>query len=512
MTTSTLAQQFFNLFRGLDRAHGRYSTPKVNGTSAKLEAGAGTVAEPVTVELWEVHLAGGMGLGITPVMDDANVWFGCIDIDVYPLEHKILNEKIQLLGLPLVVTRTKSGGAHCYLFCSEPTSAALVQGRLMEWAVLLGFTGVEVFPKQVKLANNKDNGSWLNMPYFDNNKRTTRYGFDDKGEPLNASGYLTYANSKKISAYELQELKIKASLDDIDDWFEESPPCLSTLGRTGYPEGSRNNGLFAIAVYLRKRFGEESWEDRLDTYNNKFMLPPLGYKEVVQIIKSVKKKSYSYKCKDQPIVGVCNKQLCLLRKFGIKGANEDPGVKVGSIQMLMTEPVTWLIDVNSHRIELTTEELHSFRKFQLRCMETLAILPEQIKQTTWEKVLKDRLPTAERIHVPEDATREGQLWVHLSKFCTSRVTGKALDELLIGRPYTDKERSYFCANDFLQYLTQQRVHGVSERELWRWLRRRKATHHDNNLKGKHIHYWSVPAFQAQTQEFDIPRVDPLEVN
>ena len=42
---------------------------------------------------------------------------GCIDVDQYPLDHKLLIQKIRKLKLPLVVTRSKSGGGALF-FCS----------------------------------------------------------------------------------------------------------------------------------------------------------------------------------------------------------------------------------------------------------------------------------------------------------------------------------------------------------------------------------------------------------
>ena len=48
------------------------------------------------------------------------------------------------------------------------------------------------------------------------------------------------------------------------------------------------------------------------------MDPPLGYQEVQQVIKSVNKKGYDkYRCKEQPICGVCNAVKCRTKKFGV---------------------------------------------------------------------------------------------------------------------------------------------------------------------------------------------------
>jgi hypothetical protein len=50
--------------------------------------------------------------------DDACLW-GAIDIDQYPLDHSEVLKRLSRLELPLVVCRSKSGGAHLYLFFKE---------------------------------------------------------------------------------------------------------------------------------------------------------------------------------------------------------------------------------------------------------------------------------------------------------------------------------------------------------------------------------------------------------
>ena len=52
-----------------------------------------------------------------------SVKWAAIDIDVNDIDHTGLEEKVVELELPLVVYRSKSGGAHCYLFLEEPCPA-----------------------------------------------------------------------------------------------------------------------------------------------------------------------------------------------------------------------------------------------------------------------------------------------------------------------------------------------------------------------------------------------------
>lgn len=505
-----------NLFAGLTRAHGRYAVGSGLLTDAKGKAtgSRGTRPnEPVTLELWEEHLAGKIGLGIIPLRDDATVKFAAGDVDEYPLDLVALQAKVVKFDLPLIVTRTKSGGAHLYVFFNEAVPAALARAKMSEWVTALGYPSIEIFPKQDKhfTAEGEDStGNWINMPY-QGGDNTNRYGIKADGSALSAKQYLALAHKMAI---EDEQALLAIELPEVDQDWTDAPPCLQALvAQGGFSEGARNNAMFNVGVYLKKRYGDEgSWMGFVDHYNSAYFHPPLPTREKQILIRSVNKKTYNYKCRDLPIVSVCNRAVCLTRLCGVATTGDDPGVVFGEMVKLMTDPPTWIIEVNKEKIELTTDQLFDQRLFKKKCSEILSVVPNMMKPTTWSALVKEKIETSEALEVPTDATREGQLWSHLSDFCTSKVQGKALDEIMMGKPFTNEkeQRTYFRGTDFLQYLTQHRVSGVSERDLWRWLRRMEAKPHSQNLKGKTTSFWSVPSFPAQTEDFAVPRTDNPE--
>ena len=58
--------------------------------------------------------------------------------------------KVLGLNLPLIVCRSKSGGAHVFLFTKENIPASLMQSKLKEMAIILGYEGSEIFPNKQK--------------------------------------------------------------------------------------------------------------------------------------------------------------------------------------------------------------------------------------------------------------------------------------------------------------------------------------------------------------------------
>jgi len=95
-------EKFKSIFEGLDVAYGQHRS---NGERAdgKQEGKSFIVKELVDDDLWQNHLDGkGPSLGIIPIMTDNTARWGCIDIDVYPIDYQKLISDIRKLHLPLV--------------------------------------------------------------------------------------------------------------------------------------------------------------------------------------------------------------------------------------------------------------------------------------------------------------------------------------------------------------------------------------------------------------------------
>jgi len=520
---SDAAAQLFTRFSGLARAHGHFRPNGIErDRDGKQEGFTETVHAPVTIELWQGHLDGVYGVGIVPITDDATCRWGAIDVDIDKRpDLKQVAADVNRLELPLIVCRSKSGGAHLYLFCSEDIPATLVRGKLMEWAIALGYSGVEVFPKQIRLAGAKDVGNWINLPYFNalGADGSARYALDADGRHLTLDQFLSVADALAVSASELEGIGMPSDMS-FGELLAEAPPCLQCIaGKGGAGEGQSNKMMFNIGVYLRKRHGE-SWEPELDQYNTEpFINNPRGHKEMGMLVKSINRKTYEYTCNESPIAQECNRQICLTRKYGIGGGDDDPGVVFGSLVKISTAPPTWIWDVDGARLELTTEQLKDQGRFHSACIDVLNKWPKWMKPATWSALIRQKLEHVEVIEAPPDARPEGMMWNYLQQYTTGRAQAKTREELLADKPWTPnaddverfgkqvvKGRTYFRAGHFKAYLEQQRMAGVTEKRIWTWLRDRGAEHHTFNINGKIVTCWSIPSFTQQTESFTVPRI------
>jgi hypothetical protein len=521
---SDAASQFFTRFTGLTRVHGHFRPEGVERErDGKQEGFTETIHAPATVDLWQGHLDGVYGLGIVPITDEGTCVWGAIDVDIDKRPDLIQVAKdVTRLELPLIVCRSKSGGAHLYLFASEPIPAAMMRGKLMEWSVSLGYSGVEVFPKQIRLAGARDIGNWINMPYFNGND-TARFAITTDGKHLTVDEFLSLASDLAVSESELDGIGMSSDLTQ-GDLLADAPPCLQCIaGKGGAGAGGRNKMLFNIGVMLRKRHGD-LWESELDQYNSPpFVDASLGHKEIGQLIKSIGRKNYEYTCNDAPIAQECNRQICLTRKYGIGGGEDDPGVVFGSLIKITTEPPTWIWDVDGARIELTTEQLKDQGRFHTLAIEVLNKWPKWMKPQTWSALIRSKLEHVELVEAPPDARPEGIVWNHLQSYTTGRAQARTRDELLHDKPWTPTRedadrydtveygRTYFRVPNFKAYLDQQRVAGVTEKKLWMWLRDKGAKHHSFNINGRFVNCWSIESFTQQTEPNTVPRLEPEEM-
>lgn len=495
-----IAERFARRFHGLTRAHGVYTIDKRKKKGNKIGGRARTLKEPVTLEKWQAHLDGDCGLGIVPITDDNTSLFGAIDIDIYDgLNLEALERNVRKGDFPLVTCRTKSGGAHLYLFLTEWAPSGMIKDALMEWAIALGYPGSEVFPKQSELRGEDDVGNWINMPYFGGDE-TTRYAIYD-GESLTLKEFIAHVDDHAVPMERITSFEIKQ-----DKRLSDGPPCLQHLSQAGFPEGTRNKALFNLGVLCREKYGDD-WKKHLDEFNRAYLTPPLSSAEVKTISGSLSKKKYFYTCKEAPIVNACNRVACVKRKYGIGGSSHDLGVVLDCLIKVLTDPPTWVINVDGKRVSLpTTPDLMDQGRFIQRSMDALNVLPQRVSRVVWDDMIRSLLDKVEEIEAPDDAGTLGQFLFLVEQFCSERVPARDPEELVMGKPFTEKDGiTYFRSTDMLSYLDKHKLR-VTAQEAWTMLRGQHAKPKRYKIKGKTVRCWGLPEPEHQTESFDVPDV------
>lgn len=453
-----LESKLREIFLGLENAYGQTKVTKEIRADGKNEVRSYTVKNPVTNELWQKHLNGvEPALGIVPINENNQCKWGCIDIDTYPFDHLKFIKKVRSQKLPLIICRSKSGGAHVFLFTKIFVEASLMRNKLSRIAASLGYSKAEIFPKQSNIrADRGDIGNFLNMPYHGGDK-SVRYAIDDNGNALTMEEFINQYDNYVLTEQELINIAVVDQKEE--KLFPDGPPCLQAIIKEGpIVEGSadieasgRDDGLFNIGVYVKKRF-PNNWESKLEDYNTeKYLNPRVKATDVVRIIAQLDKKDYDYKCKQKPICHFCDEKVCFTRKYGKEGSSMP---EITQIRKYDSDPPIYFVTVDDDTIEVDSATLHDPEKFSLACMDQInqPLLP--VAKLVWRKMLSKLMKEMiEPIEAPDDARIDVQLKDALKEF-VNRAPGKTFEDILKTKAYTEEGITYFKYKDFWKSLVK----------------------------------------------------------
>ena len=455
-----------------------------------------TANAPVTREKWEAHLKSepvtdfknrvlAWGLVIVPVNNDGKCKFGVLDFDIHfegcTVDLNKLDSFILEKRWPFLLCRSRSGSAHLYLFLKEFIQAPKMKKLLAYFKNELEVYGsenfisydeqiyldkekpmpdIEIFPKQNKMTANLY-GNGINLPYLGGLKpqdpsELDRYCIHDN-VILSLKGFIELAEKSRIGAHQINFY--------MENNHDNAPPCVLKMMKHGY---STNNGYYQAGVYLKNRF-ETEIEKRLleiwEQYNKDLNEnDPFKAQDIIKIARSVQNnKEYHYKCNENPMAELCDKQICLTRKYGISGDNVLPNI--GPIKMLNTVPPIWKVFVNGNMVEVSAAQLMSYRLFRLAVLEQIQKIIPMLKDKQWTKMITDIINNnLEIIKAPREASIEGEieelLWEFLNQadrhFPTDEKEMKHRDVIMLGRPLIQwrKEEKviYFKKIDFRKFL------------------------------------------------------------
>lgn len=488
--------RFSKLFSGNIRSFGLF-----NKKSGKVR----TEHRCFTIEDFANHLNGITGIGIVPIMDDGMCWFGAIDVDAHgdapDIDLVSLERKVKELDLPLVVCRSKSGGAHLYLFGSEPLSASLVRTALGKWAESLGHAGVEIFPKQSKLpmdnTGQQQYGNWLNLCLFDpENPEQLRYPVEG-GKKIDLEYFLDIAEARRITGAMLVERS------DTD--HNGAPPCIQKMIAKGVGRGHRNEALYNICIYVKQAY-PETWRDKAHDFNAKLFDVPLVHDEAKKIIASTARKDYRYKCSEEPCKSLCNSSVCVTRKFGISG-EEKGELELGktpefkNMRKIETDPIKWIMEVEGEDIVMATSELADFRQARNKIFERIHRMLPPIKNDRWAILINKMMKECTIIEAPDDASPSGLIRTKLREFIQKtdyEVDPKdpsARMPLQLGMPVLQDRDGhnviYFRGTDFIEFLKRTRSEELRGPNMWMALRTSGVNHGQLRVEGTSIQVWYV---------------------
>lgn len=452
---------FSQFFQGNVNAYGSTIVgPTING---KAEANSHLEHSPVTAAVWNRHLNGEESIGIAPIMDDGNCYFGVIDIDNYDYDLTDIIDAIEDFELPLIPCWSKSKKLHIYILFSEPTKASDVI-KICEYYkhAFACREKTEVFPKQSKTSEKYTFYSWINLPYFDaNNRENHRKMVGKNGKLYSINEFVEIAGRRRRTHEE--------HLSFIKDMpYSDAPPCvLSGVLLRDVGPGQRNDWLFSVGVYLRMKDETVDLNDELTKVNESLHSPIPNEELYTTIIRGFTKKTYFYKCS---VLERCDEKWCRKQAFG-KGSTASTGLEYGELTQIMTDPPYYEWIVNGQKLTFYNEnEMLMQNKFRALCMRQLHIVPNRAKDDVWSGILTRALSNV-RIVEPNTGVGDfstGSLFLDaIYDFFRARREADNITQIMMGRVYKNKEREefVFTAAAFISFLQDKKGMRMSSIEM-----------------------------------------------
>jgi len=494
-------KKFIEIFSGLDRAYGQTKSRSKN-QRGKLETDSWIEKQQLTEQKWHDHLDGKEpSLGIIPIKDDNTCTWGAIDIDSYDgFDHKKLIKQLNDNKLPLIVCKSKSGGAHVFLFVKEPAKAIDMQMKLTEISAWLGYGENEIFPRQIEL-NPKGTGNFLNLPY-NHPEYPTRYALDDEGNALIELGmFIKHYENKVVSNLDMVVIE-KTTDETLKDDFKDAPPCLQTLAfQEGFIEGQRNISMFQLGIYLRQRFPAHELEKKVNEYNHKYMRPPLEFGEMTTIFKQIKDDKYFYSC-PQPdpqdskkLVGefasICEKTKCKNMKFGIGKAAT---ATITSLKKFVSDDPMFEVTHNGKVLVIDGDTLAEWPRYRRACVKQINESPKQVKADVWADKVQSLFddPGYEEIILPGEVSSNGEYLSLLQTFIENYAGAKERQDMLQGMVYEEEDFFYFRGESFKDFLKTKRFTKLSGSHQFKIFSDFKGQSTSMRINNNPTKVWKVP--------------------
>ena len=547
-----LVRRFMRLFRGSERGHGYgkragvyFNIDKNKWEYNKEQPGhIGWDYNPATEKDFELHLTGEVALGIGSLLDDGTTWRGEIDLDKignnggYEFNYAEEMNKVELSKIPLVVSRTKSGGLRCILFFSEPIETSIVRKGMEIIEARLGWAGNEIFPKQDKLVKEDSCPSWTYLPYgptFD--KFADQSGMTGHGNVLTLVEYLSIAESSAIDKAQFLSIVgdghtrstgggsngasrphggrwtvLDNVAETINETFKNGPPCLWNIAHSRSTE-YQHNYLFNVAIFVKRKYSE-NWDEALSWINFNVLVPAGNNDKLQELIKDLKHRDYEYRCKDEPICSHCYSYACRRMPFGV--GNGKGGMDKHELGLVIVNriPKIFIANVGNTRIPLNAHELMTLRIFREKCYEHMGEFPDLIKQPEWDDIIRKNTENATYVepmellktnafelevlesyfgmHIPTDSRRfvnEGYL------------DGGAGEKV---RVRMEEKRVYFKWGNFAIFCRRQSIQDRDVERLKFFVMNKGLQH---GLTGKGIRDWFRLTYSLPLDLFDEGVVD-----
>jgi hypothetical protein len=233
----------------------------------------------------------------------------------------------------------------------------------------------------------------------------------------------------------------------------------------------------------------------------------MGYDQVKQKIDQHEKKDYGYKCKDQPMMSHCDSSKCRVRKFGI--GRDDMDMSIENLTKLESDESVWHLDVDGHRITVTTDELMDQKLFRKKVLETKTTLPVEMTKRDYEARIRELLDTVEVVKMPYEVTKEGRFNAHLDDFIFNQAIADDMEDIMNHCVYKEDNKVFFQLSSLERYLRKNQFKEFSTTQMGSIIRDRGGDSKRTRINSNTVKnlFWIPDPQPKQEKKLAVPKVD-----
>jgi hypothetical protein len=372
------------------------------------------------------------------------------------------------------------------------TPAQEVQTVMNKFAGKLGLANMldRVYPMQTSLGKN-DFGSWLNMPYY-NQEETSTCAYKDNFDGATIEEFFEMYDKyvqTDLSQHLVEEVKQnikKPKEKTLEDFLLPCTKNCLKLNNNKIPDENRNDYLLhmytwsmrAVEKGVKKipEYSKMDAETLLKYFNQEYMARPVEEKEIQNTVFKSKDKEYKYLCKKPTITKYCDSSACTRHLCGITPLDAEKLVKatqaLGKITRYLSEPPIFFesVDVKNEngsgykriRIEMQGEDIINKQKW-LNKLANQGYFPHislhEQKSSDFLVMQYERLENCLNEAADEEASEDFEFKSIIYSFVNKMTVSYNKEDLLKNACYVNKDTHEldFKLPSLMEYLKSNHI-------------------------------------------------------
>jgi predicted RNA binding protein with dsRBD fold (UPF0201 family) len=143
-------------------------------------------------------------------------------------------------------------------------------------------------------------------------------------------------------------------------------------------------------------------------------------------------------------------------------------------------------------------------KFRKACMDNLNILPNPMNTRDWTARIQQLLQSVEIIEMPKEVRKEGRFEQHLDNFINDQGKALNIEEILIGKAWSDEGKIFFKMSSLEEYLQKKRFTDFTTTQMGARIKQLGGGDTRKRVRGKVVYMWYVPDQGTEEVNLELP--------